>query len=67
MLLAVEGFCGEHVAVVFADEIALGGVARDIFLGLAACVLPAVREVVVGVDVFQQMALLEIAYAAGLA
>jgi len=54
------------VAVVFAYEVALLKVGRDVLFRLAAGVGAVVREVVVGVDVLKQTALFKVADPAGL-
>ena len=64
--LAVIGLGGVHVAAVLADEIGLFRLGGNVLFLLAAGVRPLVDKVVVGVDVLQQAALFDAAYAAGL-
>ena len=65
VLLAVKRLRGVHVPVVFADQIRLRRIAGHGLLRLAAGVRPVVEEIVVGIDVLEQMALLVAADAAG--
>ena len=64
-LPGVEALGGEHVAVVLRDQQGLVHVGRDLALGLAAGVGADVGEIVVGVHILQETALLEIADTGG--
>ena len=63
--LGVKELGGEHVAVILGDEIGLVRRIGHVFLGLATPVVPLVDEIVIGVHVLQQVAVLDAPHAAG--
>ena len=56
--LIIEGFCGIHVSVVFADQVRLVGIGSDLFLRVTAGSLAVVQKIVISIDVLQQMTFL---------
>ena len=56
--LIIEGFCGIHVSVVFADQVRLVGIGSNLFLRVTAGSLAVVQKIVISIDVLQQMAFL---------
>ena len=50
--LIIEGFCGIHVSVVFADQVRLVGIGSDLFLRGTAGHLTVVQKIIIRIDIF---------------
>ena len=61
----VKGFGGVHVAVALRDEQRLAHIRGHVLFGLCAGRYAVVGKIVIGVDIFQQMALFQIPHAGG--